>query len=156
MRQLFWNVALAFIWAAINGSYTVADLALGFLIGYVVIMLADAEPLPGPYARKVARLVHFSGFYIYELVLSSLRVAMDVLTPRQRARPAILAIPLEPGQSDGRKTLLANLITMTPGTMSLDLEGDTLYVHAMFADDPEAARDDLKRDFERRVQGLMR
>lgn len=85
------------------------------------------------------------GLFAYELVLSSFRVAWDVLTPSHRSRPGILAIPLR-ASSDGEITALTNLVSLTPGSLSLDVAPDrrTLYVHVMFVDDPQAERDAIK------------
>ena len=72
-------------------------------------------------------------------------------------KPGIIAIPLE-AKTDFEITLLANLITMTPGTLSLDLSEDrrTLYVHAMYIHDPEKIRASIKNDLERRVLEVFR
>ncbi len=83
-------------------------------------------------------------FYIKEVVLSNLRVAHDVLTPTHYMQPGFLAIPLD-DLSERQILVLANLITMTPGTLSMDISSDrnTLYLHAMYIDDPETVRQDV-------------
>jgi multicomponent Na+:H+ antiporter subunit E len=72
-------------------------------------------------------------------------------------KPGIIAVPLD-AETDFEITLLANLITMTPGTLSLDLSDDrkTLYVHAMYITDPEKIRHSIKHDLERRVLAVLR
>ena len=79
-------------------------------------------------------------------------MAWDVLTPRHRARPAIIEMPLDV-KSDAGILLVTNLISLTPGTLSLDVtdDGRTLYVHAMFADDLDALRAQMKNGMERWV-----
>lgn len=96
-------------------------------------------------------------FFLWEIIKSNLRVAYDVLTPGFRMRPGVIGIPLE-ARTDLEITLLANLITLTPGTLSLDVSSDrrTLYIHAMYADDPEKVRKEIKAGFERRVLALLR
>ena len=95
-------------------------------------------------------------FFLWELVLSSIRVAWDVLSPNPRFRPGIVGVPLDL-ESDAGIALLACLITLTPGTLSLDVSEDrrTLYVHAMRIDDAEAFRREIKDGFERRVRGIL-
>jgi len=95
-------------------------------------------------------------YFIFELVLSSFKVAWDVITPRHRARPGILAVPLDV-RSDAAVTVLANLVSLTPGSVSLDVSEDrsTLFVHAMFIDDVEAARAEIKEKMERRVKEAL-
>jgi multicomponent Na+:H+ antiporter subunit E len=92
-------------------------------------------------------------FYAYEVMVANLRLAWDVVTPRHRLRPGIVALPLELEQ-EWEIILLVNLITMTPGTMSLDLSPDrkTLYVHAMYLEDADSMRRELKDKFERRIR----
>ena len=88
----------------------------------------------------------------YELIVSSLAVAADVLTPKHRARPAILEMPLDV-KSDTGILLVTNLISLTPGTLSIDVTEDrkTLIIHAMFADDPTGLIKSLKDGMERWV-----
>jgi multicomponent Na+:H+ antiporter subunit E len=111
------------------------------------------------YFRKLPKLIEFIGFVIKELVVSSLRVAYDVVTPTSHLNPAIIAIPLD-AESDREIVTLAVLITLTPGTLSLRVSDDrrTLYVHEMYVDnsDVDEARRKIKDGYERRVLLLSR
>jgi multicomponent Na+:H+ antiporter subunit E len=95
-------------------------------------------------------------FFLREMVVANLRVAHDVLTPRHHMTPGIVAVPLEL-TSDLQITLLASLITLTPGTLSLHIADDrrTLYVHAMYIDDPEELVRGIKEGFEQRVMEVF-
>ncbi|WP_428266159.1 Na+/H+ antiporter subunit E [Haliangium sp.] len=106
---------------------------------------------------KAPKLLVLLALVTWELLLSSLRIAWDVITPRAYRSPGIVAVPV-PEASERELALVANLITFTPGSLSVDLSADgrTLYVHCMFADDPEALRRALERDFVRRVLELLR
>ncbi|MCG8420576.1 MAG: Na+/H+ antiporter subunit E [Proteobacteria bacterium] len=106
---------------------------------------------------KLVKLTALAGFFFWELIISSARVAWDVLTPRAHRAPGIIAMPLS-ARTDAEIAWVANLITLTPGSLSLDVSTDrtTLYVHTLFADDPDAARRALKDGFERRVLELLR
>lgn len=105
------------------------------------------------YLRRFIRLTSLGVFFLWELVLSSLQVTWDVITPRHLARPGILAIPLDL-ESDTEITLLANLISLTPGSLSLEVTDDrkTLYIHSMFVDDPEKERQIIKTRWEAKVR----
>ena len=94
----------------------------------------------------------FFFFYLGEIILANIEIAHDILTPMHRMKPAILAIPLEV-ESDIQLLAFSNLITMTPGTLSLDISPDkkTIYVHAMYVDDVEAAKKEIKDAFEKRI-----
>jgi multicomponent Na+:H+ antiporter subunit E len=152
-----WNLVLAGVWAAVLGELSLANLAAGFVIGFAVLAVGGGVLGTSEYFRKVARVVEFAAFFLGQLVLSSLRVAVDIVTPRHRARPGIVAVPLD-ARSDAEITLLANLVSLTPGSLSLDVSDDrkTLYVHVMFLEDAEAARREIKDGFERRVLELLR
>ena len=91
------------------------------------------------------------------MLIANLRVAYEVLTPRYQMRAAIIAIPLD-AESDLEITVLANLITLTPGTLSLDVSPDrkTLYIHAMHVRDVEKFRNDIKVRLERRVMEVFK
>jgi multicomponent Na+:H+ antiporter subunit E len=92
--------------------------------------------------------------FLRELVTSSLRVAWYVLQPTLHVHPGIIAYPLDV-KTDREITALANLISLTPGTLSLDVSEDrsTLYIHAMqiAGDDPRTVRDEIKNTLERHV-----
>lgn len=107
--------------------------------------------------RKIGLLIRFLGFYLKELVFANLRVAHDALTPTHHMRPGIVAIPLD-ARTDLEILLLANLISMTPGSLSIDVATDrsVLYVHALYVDDPDAFRSEIKATLERRVLELLR
>jgi multicomponent Na+:H+ antiporter subunit E len=101
----------------------------------------------------------FAGWFAKELVVSNLVVLRDNLTPGQDSTPGI-ARYVTRCRSDYENTLLASLITLTPGTLTLGTaaEGDgerVLYVHAMYHPDADAVRADL-RDMESRMLHAVR
>ncbi|WP_299616036.1 Na+/H+ antiporter subunit E [Pelagibius sp.] len=146
------NAFLALSWAALVGSFTLPNLLLGYAMGYLALWVARPLFAKSTYFERVWRVLRLALLFIYELVVSSLRVVWDVITPTHLARPGIIALPLD-ARGEGEVLLVANLISLTPGTLSLDLspDGETLYVHAMFVDDPDALRRELKEGMERHV-----
>lgn len=94
------------------------------------------------------RFLGFVIFYVKEVVLSNFAVAWDVLTPRDRMRPAFIGLDVA-NLSNRQRFILANLVTMTPGTLTMDFNPDEgrLYVHAMYAEDPDAFRAFLEDKF---------
>jgi multicomponent Na+:H+ antiporter subunit E len=151
------NILLAVVWQSLTATFTLGSLVSGFALGYGVLWMV--QPLfaeRSPYFLRVWRIARLIGFFLYELVVSSIRVAWDVLTPEHQSRPAIIEMPLDV-RSDIEILLVTNLISLTPGTLSLDVTPDrkTLIVHAMFADDPEALVRDLKNGMERMVKEVF-
>lgn len=151
------NLLLALVWMAMTSTLDLASFALGFAFGFVVLFLLQRVLGHSGYFRKSGVLVRFAGFYAWEVVRSNVRVALDVVTPALRAEPGIVAVPLD-ARTDAEITLLANLITMTPGSLAVDVADDrsVIYVHSMFAEDPDALVRQIKDDFERRVLELTR
>ncbi len=154
---LLLNLFLAFAWCAAFGTFTLLSLLIGFVVGSAALWFT--RPLYGDtgYFLHGGRMVRLGVFFVYELVVSSLRVVWDVLTPEVRSRPGILAVPIE-AETDMEIMLLANLISLTPGTLSLDVSTDrkVLYVHAMFIDDPATSVAEVKEGMERRLLEVMR
>jgi multicomponent Na+:H+ antiporter subunit E len=155
--MLLWNILLAFAWTAVTGRFDFRNVVVGMGLGYLVLLVAQPVTGPSNYSRRIQRTVAFAVFYVRELILANLRVASDVLTPKPRIRPGVLAIPLE-ANTDTEITLLANLLTLTPGSVSLDVSSDRrfLYLHAMYIDDLEKYRASVKADIERRVLEVLR
>ncbi len=98
------------------------------------------------------RRAEFAAFYLREIVASNLKVAFDVLTPKHRMKPAMLSLDVE-GLTDRQLLAMANLLTMTPGTLSVDVSPDRrfLLVHAMYVDRPENAAWRLEYEFKKRI-----
>ena len=155
MRNIFaLNVALAIAWAALTGELTIVNLVIGFVIGSVALYIT--RPLfPGSeaYFSRGWRWVKLFLTFLWELVVSSLQVIKDVLTPEHKARPGIIAVPLDV-KGEMEVLVLTNYISLTPGTLCLDVTEDcnTLYIHAMFADDPDEIRRQIKEGVERRIR----
>lgn len=141
------NIALAFVWSALTASFTLPSLIAGYTLGFGALWLV--QPLfaeRSPYFLRTFRVIKLAAMFLYQLLVSSLEVAWDVITPEQKSRPAILEMPLEV-ETEWGLLLTTNLISLTPGTLSLDVSEDRkrLIVHAMFAEDPEAVVAGLKR-----------
>ncbi len=149
------NVVLALVWAAITNTFTPLNVFAGFLVGSIALGLLRHE-FHSKYFSRAHLTVALALLFLYELVLSALRVARDVLRPGFNFQPGIIAYPLTT-DDDVQITLLANLITLTPGTLSVDVSSDksTLYIHAMFAHDPEGLKRDIHDGFERQIKETL-
>jgi multicomponent Na+:H+ antiporter subunit E len=157
MTAFLWNIGLAAVWALAVGALTLGNLLIGFAFGYVVLWLVRRPLGTAEYCVRIPQLVEFMLYFLWELLKANLRVAFDVVTPRHYMRPGILALPLD-AESDMEITLLANTISLTPGTLSLDVSPDrkTLYLHHMYISDRERQIQAIKSGFERRLLRLLR
>jgi multicomponent Na+:H+ antiporter subunit E len=159
MNGLLWNILLALLWVGMSGDFTPPNFAIGFVLGLLILFFARRVIGTPHYLLKIAQVLELFLFVLWELLLANLRVAYDVLTPGYRMRPGVVGIPLD-ARTDAEITLLANLITLTPGTLSLDVSSDrrVLYIHVMYIDndDLDEVRRKIKSGFERRVLEVLR
>ncbi|MBT8208432.1 MAG: Na+/H+ antiporter subunit E [Acidimicrobiia bacterium] len=155
--MLLANIVLALLWSIMVGSVALANLSVGFVIGYALLALIGGGRR-SRYIRHTWAGVSLVAFTVYELILANVRVAWYTVSDLRALEPAVLAVPLEPGLSDGELSLLAVLVTLTPGTLSLDVADDrrSLYVHFMHVDDPGASIRVITDGFERRILELTR
>jgi multicomponent Na+:H+ antiporter subunit E len=153
---LVWSMLLAIVWVGMTGVTTLTNLFTGFTLGAALLVTLRRDRPPRPFTR----LRHATGlliYFVWELLVANVRVAYDVVTPNYRMRPAVVAIPLD-ASTDLEITILANLISLTPGTLSLDVSADrrTLFVHGMFVRDRDSFVRSIKNGFERRLLEVMR
>jgi multicomponent Na+:H+ antiporter subunit E len=157
MNLLLINILLAAGFMIALESFTLTSLCMGMLVGYGALWLT--RPLYGddPYFQRLATIIRLVLFFLKALVISNLRVLRAVVSPSQISRPGIIRLPLE-ARTDMEIMLVANLISLTPGTLSIDVSEDRryLYVHVMFLDDVDSARRELKEGLERRVLEVLR
>jgi len=153
------SIFLSLVWMALTGTFTFANLVVGVAVSSLTLWLIGSrgEVALIVYITRFFRFVGLFFFFLKELLVANLRVAYEVLTPGYQMRAAIIAIPLD-AESDLEITVLANLITLTPGTLSLDVSQDRkiLYIHAMHVRDVDKFRHDIKARFERRVMEVFK
>lgn len=155
------NILLAIAWTALTSELSWINLLFGFFLGYIILIFASRGGTNGQptYILKVIKAFRFALFFIKELIISNIRVTIEVLTPTHYMKPGVVAVPLT-ATSDLEITLLANLITMTPGTLSLEVSEDrkVLYIHAMYVniEDLDSFRRKIKDEFETRILEVLR
>lgn len=159
MNLLLPAVLLALGWAAATGTFSLLNLLFGGLVAWVGLFVVRDRVESPRLLRRARRIASLAGLLVYELFLSAIRVAVLVARPdmRRHLRPAIIAFPLT-ATSDAEITLLANLITLTPGTLSVDVSDDrkTLYVHAINCPDKAATIAEISEGFEVKVMEAFR
>ena len=151
------NLILALTWAALQGELNTTNLVIGFLVSAAVIYPFRRMFSGLPYFRKVALGMTLAFVFFKELLMSNLTVLRVVLSPRLRVRSGVIAVPTEL-TNDVALTMLANMITLTPGTLTLDISPDRryLYVHTLNLDDPEGVKEEIRTAFEVYLRELSR
>jgi len=123
---------LAGLWVALWGEVSPGNIVGGLAVAIGVLAVArpvGVTGLEGTFFRPLAAL-HYLLYFLRELVKSSLVVAWEIITPRSQINRAIIAVPMHT-TSAGVVTLLANSITLTPGTVTLVIEDGEFVVHAL-------------------------
>ncbi len=144
MRLPLLALWLTVLWTALWGDLSAANVLGGLLAAAAAIVLL---PMPGrPFGVRVHPLhaARFVAFFAYKLVQANLLLAWEIITPRNKIRTGIVAVPVR-GCSDLLVALVANAITLTPGTLSLEVRRDpaTLYVHVLHLRHPDEVRRDV-------------
>jgi multicomponent Na+:H+ antiporter subunit E len=150
--QILLNVFLGFMWMLLTVSFEPVAFLKGYLFGLLIIFAFRRFFHSRFYLLKVIAVINLIYIFIRELILSNIAVVKTVLKPKLDMKPGIFAFPtvLEKGWEI---TTLANLITLTPGTLVIDLSPDNkiLYVHAMDITDAKESIDSIKNTFEKAI-----
>jgi multicomponent Na+:H+ antiporter subunit E len=151
------NLILALTWAALQGDLNVINLVIGFLVSAAVIYVFRQMFFEPRYFTKIGLGIKLVLVFFKELIKANLSVLKIVISPRLRVRSGVIAMPTEL-RNDVALTLLANMITLTPGTLTLDISPDRryLFVHTLNLDDPEDVKREIRMAFEVYLQELSR
>ena len=150
------NVFLAFLWAILMQSLNIVDFLIGFVIGFAIMSLVDPQ-----YSTRGVRIPMLLLYVLWDVFVSSLVVAGYILHPNPNMRQGIIAVPLDV-TAPVEIAALASIITLTPGTMTVDLGKDmttgqqVLFVHALNVHEPEELVKKIKDGFERKILQITR
>ncbi|SRR6056297_80959 len=157
IKRILMNFILALIWVALTGKFLIGNFVFGVVLSYGIMWFMYRSQDDKRYFKKIPQTISFFFYFIYELWKANLLVAYDVITPKFHMSPGIVAIPLS-ANTDLEITLLANVITMTPGTLAVDVSDDDkyLFVHSMYIKSKEDFIHSVKNGFERRLLEITR
>jgi multicomponent Na+:H+ antiporter subunit E len=105
---------------------------------------------------RLFRLLLFIIFYFKELLLSGVLLARDIIRPKKTFTHGIIRIGIDISSPTALMTMV-NLVSMTPGSLIIELTPDHryLYVHVMYLEDPERFESDLKNKFEKKIKRIF-
>lgn len=155
--QLLLNVFIAFVWMFMSTSLTASTFIIGYLIGLILIMMMRRFFKDRLYISRLWAFIKLTLLFFKELLLSNISVLRVVLRPKLDIQPMIFALPTDL-EHDWEITLLSSLITLTPGTIVLNVSDDQriLYIHAIDVDDVAEAIDSIKNSFEKAIKEVSR
>lgn len=138
---------LTVMWVVLWREVSPANVLSGLAIGVVVIFVFPPHRISDSrYTVRPLRLVLFIGYFFWQVLVSNLVVAREILTPRDRVRAGIVAVPVT-ASSNLVIMVVANAISLTPGTLTLEVRRDppTLYVHVLHLHDLDRVRDTIRK-----------
>ncbi|ATA93531.1 Na+/H+ antiporter subunit E [Capnocytophaga canimorsus] len=157
--QFLLNMLLTLVWVFITGDLSLANFIFAFLLSFGILWLVSRNSTheQQKYFVILPKIINLILFFFKELVKANLQVAYEVMTPKYNMKPGIIALPLDV-TTDFEIVMLANFISLTPGTFSIDVSTDrkTLYVHGMYVSDREKFIHDIKHGFEKRILEISR
>jgi multicomponent Na+:H+ antiporter subunit E len=135
-HRLVEALLLLVVWLLLSGRYDLMHVGLG-LVSVGLVLLMNREPYQPPPAGQPAvprlrwgRLLSFLPWLLWQMVVSALHVARVVFSPRSALHPSVIHFrSAQPRESAA--VILGNSITLTPGTLTLDIAGDEYTVHCL-------------------------
>ncbi len=157
-RYIAYSAILGLVWCFVHGTVSVNNFILGVIIAPFIIrpfktlFRFDMEFSFSDAFKKIPALITYLYVLIKEIIKANIIVAKIVLQPKINIKPGIIAVPIDT-RTDLGTTVIANTITLTPGTLTIDVSDDKsiLYVHAIDATDPEGVAQSIKDDLEKYV-----
>lgn len=141
---------LTAVWVLLWNDLSVANVASGVVVSLGVVTLAGLPRVTrgrDDVARiRILTTIWFGAYVLFKLVESNLVLAWEIVTPRNRIRTGVVAVPLRT-ESSTAMMVVANVITLTPGTLTIEVQGTppVLYVNVLHLNDIEEVRRDLLR-----------
>ena len=137
-RYLYTVIVLFLIWLFLTASTDPQELGMGaifsLLIGAFTYPVFTTRGLANLHPRRVAYAIAYVPYFLWAMIMANLDVAYRVLHPARPIRPGIVhcktVLKTNPG-----KLALANSITLTPGTITLDVDGDDYFIHWIWVPD---------------------
>lgn len=156
-KRFLLNVMLTLIWLALTGNFTYINMFIGFIISYFILWIISRNSRDDRYFTIAFKVVGFFFFFLYELLKANWQVAYEVMTSHLHMKPGIVKIELE-AKTDLEITLLSNLISLTPGTLVVDVSDDkkVMYVHGMYLEDKVKFIESIKLGLEKPLLDIMR
>ncbi|WP_433744096.1 Na+/H+ antiporter subunit E [Falsibacillus pallidus] len=150
--QILLNFFLAFLWMFLQNSFKGKDFFIGYLLGLLIIFGLRRFFKSRFYLLRAAAILNLLYIFIKELLLANWAVFKVILKPKLDMKPGIFAMTTTL-ETKWEVTVLANLITLTPGTFVIDVSTDNkiLYIHAMDVPDVEEAIDGIRNSFEKAI-----
>ena len=157
IKNFLMNLLLAGIWIALTGSLFYTNFLFGFMLGFFVLWIMNRNETDRRYFYRVPKIIGFVFYFLYELLKANIQVAFDVITPKYFFKPGIVKYTMA-AKTDYEIQLLSTMISLTPGTLIVDISDDkkTIYIHVMYLTDAETFVRQTQTGLERRLLTILR
>ncbi len=138
-------------------SYDPVTFLVGYFFGLLIIFAFRRFFDSRFYLLRVAAVLNLLLIFMRELILSNIAILKVILKPKLDIRPGIFALETELTE-DWEITVLSGLITLTPGTLVIDVSDDNriLYIHAMDIGDVHESVSSIKNSFEKAIMEVSK
>ena len=156
-KRFLLNIMLTLVWIAITGTFTYINLIIGFIISFFVLWIISRNSPDRRYFMIAFKIASFFFYFLYEMLKANFQVAYEVVTSNLHMKPGFIKMKLE-ARTDLEITLLANLISLTPGTLVIDVSDDrkVMYIHGMYLEDRDKFIESIKDGLEKPLLDIMR
>lgn len=150
------SVAIFLLWLALNNASSLAHVVMALILAVGLPLLTRRFWPEHPPTVKLLPAIRLFGVVIWDILMASIDVAKLVLGPTVRIKPAFIEVPLDM-QDPFVGTLLASIVSLTPGTVSIDIDRSrwVLQVHALNVDDREAIIQSIKTRYEKPLKEIF-
>jgi multicomponent K+:H+ antiporter subunit E len=150
------SMLFAVFWLLLVNEVSAGQVLLAVAFGVALPLATRRLRAARPRLRRPAAAVELAALFLWDIVVANLAVARAVLGPISRIQPRFVRVPLDI-QDPAAATLLAGMVTLTPGTVSVDVDlpGRALTVHMLLAADEQAAVGQIKSRYEARIREVF-
>lgn len=150
--QIVVNLFISFMWMFLSEDYSFQSFLFGYIIGALLLFMLNRFFPSRFYLYPMYKILILIAIFIRELILSNISIVKLVYGRKLNFEPGIFEMPIEVTKN-WEITLLANLITLTPGTLTVAISDDRkrFFIHAMDIDDKEESIHEIKNTFEKAI-----
>ncbi|WP_226656763.1 MULTISPECIES: Na+/H+ antiporter subunit E [Guptibacillus] len=155
--QIIINLIIAVLWMFLFESYSFSTFFIGYLFGIGLLLLMERFIPDRFYFYRLWAIIKLLFLFIKELIMANIQVVKLVYSPKHKMNPGIIEVPIDV-RTNWEITMLANLITLTPGTLTVSVAPDNMhiYIHAMDAPDADEVIKEIKGTFEKAIMEVTR
>ena len=151
--QILLNIAMGMVWELLFPAWTLSAFLVGYAIGAIILTFVYFRDRKNFYLYRIYKACILLLIFFKEILLSGINVFRYAFMPLSRLHPGVVKMDVD-FENEMELVLISNMITLTPGTMALEISPDnkTIYIHALDCSDPEALIAHIRQTFESRIK----